>query len=165
MSTSCPTLPGQTVLHILRRLNMEGRSMNLAVVTGAPGWLGTPLVNALAEGKKLPALKTEPRNVRCIVQPGVPTEPLKKLNGKVEVVQADLRDTRAVSALCEGAQTVFHCAGIIHPKKVQDLYDINVQGTQNVLDAAIRGRAKRIIFVSSNSPAGLNESAAKLMTE
>lgn len=144
---------------------MAERSMGLAVVTGAPGWLGTPLVHALAEGKKLPAGKTEPRDVRCIVQPGVPTDPLKKLNGKVEVVQADLRDTRAVSALCEGATTVFHCAGIIHPKKVQDLYDINVQGTQNVLDAAIRGRAKRIVFVSSNSPAGLNESAAKLMTE
>src|SRR5262245_51409224 len=83
-----------------------GPPMNLAVVTGAPGWLGTPLVHALAEGKKLPALKTEPRNVRCIVQPGVSTEPLKKLNGKVETVQADLRDARAVSALCEGVTTV-----------------------------------------------------------
>ncbi len=137
--------------------------MSLAVVTGAPGWLGTALVRALVEGVKLRALTTTPRRVRCITLPGADTGPLERLGA--EIVRADLRDPAALRGACEGATVVFHAAGIIHPRRVQELYDINVAGTRNVLDEAIRARAKRFLLVSSNSPAGLNETAGRLMTE
>jgi nucleoside-diphosphate-sugar epimerase len=48
---------------------------------------------------------------------------------------------------------------------VQDLYDINVAGTKNILEEATLAKVRRFVFVSSNSPAGLNESAGRLMTE
>jgi nucleoside-diphosphate-sugar epimerase len=67
--------------------------------------------------------------------------------------------------VCDGASTVFHAAGLVHPRRVSELYQINVDGTRNILDAAIASKARRFIFVSSNSPAGLNESAGRLMTE
>ncbi len=139
--------------------------MSLAVVTGAPGWLGTPLVEALARGARFRAITTEPRKVRCIVHPAVPTAPLERLGPNVAIVRADLRDPRALAGVCDGATSVFHAAGIVHPARVQDLYDVNVAGTRNVLDAAIAGRARRFVLVSSNSPAGLNESAGRLMVE
>lgn len=139
--------------------------MSLAVVTGVPGWLGTSLVEALVQGARFRSITTEPRKVRCVALPGADIAPLARLGSQVEVVRADLRDARAVENVCEGASTVFHAAGIIHPRRIQELYDINVGGTKNILSAAIRAKAKRFIMVSSNSPAGLNASAAQLMNE
>jgi nucleoside-diphosphate-sugar epimerase len=101
--------------------------------------------------------------VRCIVQPGIDTTPLDRLG--VEVIQADLRDRRSLAGACRDATTVFHTAGIIHPRRVQDLYDINVAGTKNILEEATLAKVRRFVFVSSNSPAGLNESTGRLMTE
>ncbi len=136
-----------------------------AVVTGVPGWLGTKLVEALVNGASFRAITTTPGRVRCVAQPGIDVSPLEKLGERVEIVRADLRDERAVADVCRGASIVYHAAGIIHPRKVQDLYDINVAGTRNILASAIAGKAKRFILVSSNSPAGLNEFASRLMTE
>jgi nucleoside-diphosphate-sugar epimerase len=100
-----------------------------------------------------------------VVLPDADVSALVSLGPNVEVVRADLRDSRALTDVCSGATTVFHSAGIVHPRRVKELYDITVDGTRNILNAAIAGRAKRFIFVSSNSPAGLNESAGRLMTE
>ena len=51
---------------------------------------------------------------------------------------------------------LFHCAGIIHPKKVSQFFDINVDGTKNIIEAAIKNRIKKVVVVSSNSPCGVN---------
>src|SRR5690606_39039207 len=138
---------------------------DLAVVTGAPGWLGTTLVEALAKGARFRSITTEPRRVRCVVQPGTDVTPLQRLGDNVEIVFADLRDRRAVADVCRDARTVFHAARIIHPRRIQELYDIHVKGTRNILDAALAAKARRFIFVSSNSPAGLNDVPGRLMTE
>ena len=135
------------------------------VVTGAPGWLGTPLVQALVQGARFRSIQTGPRRVRCIVHPSVDASVLQKLGPGVELVRADLRDARALAESCAGARTLFHCAGLIHPRRIQELYDVNVAGTQNVLACAIGSGVKRLVFVSSNSPAGLNPSASSLMVE
>jgi nucleoside-diphosphate-sugar epimerase len=139
--------------------------MSLAVVSGAPGWLGTSLTETLVQGARFRSISTEPRKVRCIVQPQADPAPLLALGDAVEIVRADLRDRRALAGLCKGADTVFHCAGIIHPRRIQELYDINVRGTQNLLESAVEAGARRFLFVSSNSPAGLNASASTLMME
>jgi len=138
--------------------------MAVTVVTGAPGWLGTSLVRALREGIQYRSgFDSAPRPVRCVVQPAVDTSPLEALG--CEIVRADLRDERALGGAFDGADLVIHAAGIIHPHRVQDLFDINVGGTQHVLSGAISAGVKRFIAVSSNSPAGLNASSAQLMTE
>jgi nucleoside-diphosphate-sugar epimerase len=139
--------------------------MNLAVVTGAPGWLGTSLVKALAHGASFRSITVAPRRVRCVVLAHADVGALEALGPNVEVVRADLRDARTLEGVCAGATTVFHAAGIVHPRRVKELYDINVDGTRNILNAAIAGGAKRFLFVSSNSPAGLNETAGRLMSE
>lgn len=139
--------------------------MSLAVVTGAPGWLGTSLVEALAKGARFRSITTAPRKVRCIVQPAADVAPLERLGPNVEVVRADIRDPRSLERVMDGATTVFHAAGLVHPRRVQELYDVNVAGTRNVLNAAIDGKARRFILVSSNSPAGLNDTPGRLMAE
>jgi nucleoside-diphosphate-sugar epimerase len=137
--------------------------MSKVVVTGAPGWLGTALVDAFAKGASFRSIKTGSRSVRCVVQPGVDVSALERLGA--EVVRADLRDRRALRGVCKDAELVVHAAGIIHPQRVQQLFDINVEGTRNILDEAVAAKVKRFVFISSNSPAGLNASPAQLMSE
>jgi nucleoside-diphosphate-sugar epimerase len=74
-------------------------------------------------------------------------------------VVGDVRDPSAVDALFAGMgeATVFHAAAVIHPAgRVRELFDVNVGGTQLVLDRARRVGAKRFVHFSSNSPFGAN---------
>jgi nucleoside-diphosphate-sugar epimerase len=121
--------------------------MTLAIVTGAPGWLGTQLTLTLAR---------DGRAVRCLVLKGQDTSALPDA---VEIVSGDLRDPQACDTLCRSAKgaTVFHCAGVIHPGwRTRDFWDVNVEGTRNLVHAAQRAGVRRLVAVSSNSPMGTN---------
>jgi nucleoside-diphosphate-sugar epimerase len=134
------------------------------LVTGAPGWLGSSLVEALTGGFRSGNVDQPPESVRIVSLPGTDVRPLTR-GGKVEVATADLRDRRLPDGLLDGIDTVFHCAGVIHAKRIRDLYAINVDATRNLLDLAIAAKVRRFVFVSSNSPAGLNISPTRLMLE
>ncbi len=135
------------------------------LVTGAPGWLGTRLVEALT-GTAQEFLKFSAfggREVRALVQPGIPADELHKMG--VEVLRGDIRDMSACGAAVKGMDTIFHCVGIIHPKRVKDLYEINTEGTKKLLSCAIAAGVKRFVFISSNSPAGCNQNPERLLVE
>jgi nucleoside-diphosphate-sugar epimerase len=130
-----------------------------AVVTGASGWLGQNLVRALAPTRE---------RVRCLVPDGSDTALLELAGRSVEVVSGDVRDPAVVDRLFEGTAdaTVFHGAGVIHPRRgIRELFDVNVGGTQLVLDRARRSGAKRFLHVSSNSPFGANPRPSDRFTE
>jgi nucleoside-diphosphate-sugar epimerase len=124
-----------------------------AIVTGAPGWLGTRLVWHLA-GQGAASIAS--RQVRCLVEPGADTQELVALGA--QPVEGDLRSAESLTALFTGgASTVFHCAGVIHPTRgVRQLYQVNVEGTKNLLAAAAKAGVRRFVHVSSNSPLGTN---------
>ena len=124
------------------------------LVTGAPGWLGTSLVEALIKKKWA---------VRCLVLEGSDVKELVEKNA--EIVYGELSKNKNLSEAVKGVDVVFHCAGIIHPKKIKELYEVNYYGTKNLLDAAIASKVKKFILVSSNSPIGLNETKELLLTE
>ena len=135
----------------------DGRSP--AVVTGAAGWLGQNLVRALAP---------EREHVRCLVHAPGDAPLLEVVGSTVEVVVGDVRDPAAVDRLFEGvtAPTVFHAAAIIHPeRRTRDLFDVNVGGTELLLDRARRADAARVVHVSSNSPFGTNPTPSDRFTE
>lgn len=130
-----------------------------AFVTGAPGWLGTRLVAHLV-GRARGVVPSPPRPVRCLVEPGAGTRALAALEGAA-IVEGDIRDPASAERLLErgGGGTVFHCAGIIHPaNSIRQLYEVNVDGTKNLLTAAARAGIRRFIHVSSSSPFGFNGS-------
>src|SRR3712207_5256065 len=59
-----------------------------------------------------------------------------------------------------------HAAAVIHPAgRVRELFDVNVGGTQLVLDRSRRAGARRFVHVSSNSPFGANPSPDDRFTE
>src|SRR5437870_4615695 len=77
---------------------------------------------------------------------------------RVELVAGDVRDPDDCARFCAGAKDaiLFHVAGVIHPRRVRDFYDINLTGTRNVLAAAIAAGVRRAVVMSSNSPCGCN---------
>ena len=61
---------------------------------------------------------------------------------------------------------MFHAAAVIHPRRsVRELFDVNVGGTQLMLDRARRAGAARFVHVSSNSPFGVNPGPDDVFTE
>jgi len=110
------------------------------LVTGSDGWLGSRLMEILA----------------CDV-PGVP----------IRTFSGDLRNLEDCVRFCDGAKgaTLFHAAGIIHPRRVRDFFDVNVQGAMHLLDAAVAARVQRTVIVSSNSPCGCNPHPDHLFDE
>jgi nucleoside-diphosphate-sugar epimerase len=129
------------------------------VVTGAGGWLGRNLVRALAADRD---------RVRCLVQSQEEATLLELVSPAVDPVVGDVRDPAAVGRLFEGADgsSVFHAAAVIHPlRRTRELFDVNVGGTDIVLDAARRAGAGRFLHVSSNSPFGANPGPEHRFTE
>lgn len=134
----------------------EGHHTFTTLVTGAPGWLGTKLVEALANPED-PLQKFsghKHRKVKALVLPSMDTSMLPK---NVELIPGNVLDTASLDKAMEGVDTVFHLVGIIHPKKIPQLFDINTKGTLNMLEAAAKAGVKRVVFISSNSAAGLGK--------
>ena len=132
---------------------MDLTPSDTVVVTGASGWLGQNLVRALADRGR----------VRCLVPTGADTAALQLVSPSVDVVVGDVRHPSTADRLFDGIgadATVFHAAAVIHPaSRTRDLFDVNVGGTQLVLDRARRAGVRRFVHVSSNSPFGANRSA------
>lgn len=136
--------------------------MALTLVTGAPGWLGTRLVELLANG--MPQLNGLARSdqdlkIRCLVQPGVDAAPLRSISPDIEIVTGDINDTKALGEFFSNAQgaTLFHGAGIVHVRhRISELYRVNVDGARAVLAQAEAAGVRRVIVVSSNSPLGFS---------
>lgn len=143
---------------------------NLVLVTGATGWLGLRLVESLVRGLPEHHLLKQPRTdlrIRCLALPGQDTAALRKISDRIEVATGDVRNAADCARFCEGAKgaVLFHTAGMIHPRRVREFYEINRDGTANLLDAAIRDEVKRAVVVSSNSPCGCNPHPDHLFDE
>lgn len=114
---------------------------NLALITGANGHLGNNLLRLLIN-KGIP-VRASVRNINN-------KEPFVGLN--CEVVQSDITDKQSLVKALQGVET-FYAVGAVFklwakdPKK--EIYDVNLQGTQNIVEAAAEAGVKRIVYVSS----------------
>ena len=112
----------------------------ITLVTGATGFLGSHVARQLvARGEA----------VRVLVRPSSQSRAIEHL--PVERVTGDLRDMASLYRAMEGAGRVYHVAadyrfGVRHPNEI---YDSNVIGTRNLLQAASRAGVERFIYTSS----------------
>jgi nucleoside-diphosphate-sugar epimerase len=114
-------------------------------VTGATGFIGGRLVDALVEaGHKVRALVRDPARAQLLHRPGV------------ELVQGDLGDPASLDGAVTGAQRVFHCGGLVGDwLRPEETRRINVEGTRALLSAAAAGGVERVVYLSSLSVYGL----------
>jgi nucleoside-diphosphate-sugar epimerase len=140
------------------------------LVAGAGGWLGRRLVDVLANGLADDERFRSPRPglaIRALVLPGDDASALHQAGGGIEVVTGDLRNPADCQRFCAGAVggLLIQAAGVIHPKKVSEFYAVNLQGTKNLLEAAVAAGIRRAVVVSSNSPIGCNPTRGHLFDE
>ncbi|HYI62515.1 MAG TPA: NAD-dependent epimerase/dehydratase family protein [Acidimicrobiales bacterium] len=129
------------------------------VVTGAAGWLGQNLLRATLPDRA---------RIRALAHDDDQAAVLAVLDPSVEPVVGDVRDPVALERLFEGltAPTVVHTAAVIHPEGgTRAFFDVNVGGTELVLDAARRAGAGRLVHISSTSPFGANPRPGESFTE
>ncbi len=143
------------------------KSYPLILVTGASGWLGRRLIEALtAESPEagrpaLPAAK-----LRCLVQPADETKALRERG--VEIVAGDIADREAQTAFFKDAEgaLVLHIAGVVHPPGRTIVFEqVNHQGALSLYEAAAAAKVARFVAMSSNSPMGANPTPEHVFTE
>jgi UDP-glucose 4-epimerase len=81
-------------------------------------------------------------------------------HGNVELVEGDIRDRAQVAALMEGVDVLFHLAALRITQCVQEpraALEVMVDGSYNVLEAAIAADVRRVVAASSASAYGLAE--------
>jgi len=110
------------------------------LVTGATGHIGNVLARQLAERGE---------QVRALLFRGEDSAPLAGL--PVEIVEGDVLDMDSLKHALHGVERVFHLAGIISimPGRDKKVHRVNVEGTRNVLGAALEAGVKRLVYTSS----------------
>ncbi len=114
----------------------------LYLITGATGHIGTVLI---------PALRERGARVRILC---LPQERHFAPNG-VEVCEGDVTDSASLRGFFDvsgyGETTLIHCAASITVASKEDprVWDVNVNGTENVMRMATAARIRRVIHVSS----------------
>lgn len=77
--------------------------------------------------------------------------------GRVRVIRGDVRDRAAVDRAMEGVDVVVHAAAALplYPREV--IFSTGVEGTRQVLDAALRHGVSRVVHISSTAVYGIPE--------
>lgn len=118
------------------------------LVTGANGLLGSNIVRQLEE-RGIPA--------RVFVRPD---SRLLSLKGcKPEYFFGNISSFEDIYEASEGCDYVIHTAAITEQTlpRLKDYYKVNVEGTRNVINAAIKNEFKRLIYVSSTNSIGFGD--------
>lgn len=113
----------------------------MILVTGGAGVMGSRLVRGLVEAGN---------RVRVLTLPGDPL--VSRLDGLgVEVRYGDVGDRSTLEGLCDGVDTVYHLAAVLLSRDPAVFERVNVGGTRNLVDLALKAGVKHFILVSSIS--------------
>lgn len=109
-------------------------------ITGASGFIGSNLAKRLvSDGNEVVALLR-----RDSIHPSLKGIPIKKIYG-------DITDRASIENGVQGCNYIYHCAAKIsfNKRNYSELYRINVLGTKNVLDIALKYGIEKFIHISA----------------
>jgi dihydroflavonol-4-reductase len=116
----------------------------MILVTGGAGLVGTELITQLlSQGKKVRAIYNKTA--------------LPKFNSpNLEQFQCNILDLVGLEEAMKDIEQVYHCAAIVtfNPKRRQEMFKVNVDGTANIVNAALQAGVKKLVHVSSVAALG-----------
>ena len=114
--------------------------MEKYIITGATGHIGNVVARKLCERGV---------NLTALVLPNEDLSPLKGLN--IKLVEGDVTNREFIFKFIEEGAIVLHLAGIIDigltPTEVVER--VNIEGTKNIVDACLKNKAKKLIYLST----------------
>ncbi|MFY9553853.1 MAG: hopanoid-associated sugar epimerase [Blastocatellia bacterium] len=118
------------------------------LVTGGTGFVGSHLVRVILERGE---------QVRCLVRPTSRLDNLKDL--PVQFVTGDLRDSDSLKQAAKGCRVVYHCAADyrLWSKDPAEMYQSNVEGSNNLMQAAFDEGVDRVVYTSTVGCLGMTD--------
>lgn len=119
----------------------------MILVTGGTGLVGSHLLKEL--------VKTQ-QPVTALYRSAPSSLLTAQENSNINWVQGDILDVQLLEEIMQGVQQVYHCAAIVsfNPSRKAELFKINVEGTANVVNAALSAGVKKLVHVSSVAAMG-----------
>lgn len=116
------------------------------LITGASGFVGSAVLRRLVGGG---------HNVRALVRPTSDLRNLERLDA--EPVVGDLASTESFAPALSGCEGLFHVAADyrLWVPEPSGMYDVNVNGTRQLMKAALKAGVRRIVYTSSVATLGL----------
>jgi nucleoside-diphosphate-sugar epimerase len=135
--------------------------MNKVVVTGGAGFIGSALVRGLLQNGARKVVVID----NCLTGR---EQNLREVWSSVDFHRVDIRDYGALAPIVRGADVVFHEAAIPSvPRSIEDpvpSHEVNIDGTFQVLRAAVAGGVGRVVYAASSSAYGDTEVLPKVET-
>jgi UDP-N-acetylglucosamine/UDP-N-acetylgalactosamine 4-epimerase len=124
------------------------------LVTGGAGFIGSNLVKALLNDKRVTLVRVFDnlatgfkKNIEMFYE-----------HPKFEFLEGDIRDFEQCLKACEGIDLISHQAALGSvPRSINDpltTNEVNITGTLNIFQAAVKQGSKRIVFAASSSTYG-----------
>ena len=118
-------------------------------ITGGTGFLGSYIIKELVEkGYSVRAIRRSNSRVPFYIS--------SHILDKVEWVEGDVLDVVSLEEWMEGMDIVIHSAALVSFRKSErkEMYKVNVDGTANVVNAALEKNIKRFVHISSIAALG-----------
>ena len=130
----------------------------MILLTGATGLLGSHIAyELLQQGKKIRALKRKDSNSTLTekIFSFYTNEHIELLNA-IEWVEGDVLDLGSLEDAMVGITHVYHCAAMVSflPKEKDKMMQVNIEGTANVVNAAMHAGVKKLCHISSIAALG-----------
>ncbi len=117
-----------------------------ALVTGASGFIGSHLLEALVDrGDTVMAFVRREKSIS------------RDIRGAVRIIEGDIGDAASVNAATQGCEVIFHLAVALRPESSAEDTDAmrtDAKGMKNICDAAIAAGVKKILFASTSAVYG-----------
>lgn len=130
------------------------------LITGGTGFLGSYIIKELIEhGYSVRAIRRSSSRLPHYIS--------KDILDKVEWVEGDILDIVSLEDAMEGIDTVIHSAATVSFSKKDraKMYQVNVEGTINVVNIALEKNISRFVHISSVAALGRTASASAVDEE
>lgn len=128
--------------------SLTNKTEKTVLVTGGTGFLGAYLLRTLLEAGY--------HNIRAIKRSNSDMDLVAPFEKHIDWINCDLLDQPYLEDACDGVHQIYHCGAMVsfNPDKRDAMLRTNVEGTSNLVNAALHHNVEKLVFASSVAAIG-----------